>query len=214
MHKSTSIRCPDVPQFNQIGQPRWNSPLIRFFGMKVGSAAAPTLAPEIAPSFDVNQRDDASLAFLRGEKLASYGQTISAAPGFYSTAALRNPDGSGVLLEVERILANSTNVVTVSISDVDDLVSSGYCTPLDSRWGRPATVQTSARYTYRNNSAGALSGQRILIIPAGQVGLIEVPVLLVPDTALVIETSSVNQNLTFGFVFRERAIPAEELSTG
>lgn len=204
-----------MPMFNAIGQPRWNSPLVRFFGMKVGQAPAPTLAPEIAPSFDVNQRDDPSLAFLRGEKLASYGTTIAAAVGFYSTAALRNPAGSGAMIEVELIQAYSLNsAVTLSLSTISDLTSAGYCTVRDGRWGTLTTILTSGRYTFRNDSAGPLSGQRIMQVPAGVVGLLPIPVILAPGNALIIETAAVNQGLTFAFHFRERTLPNEETQTG
>lgn len=201
--------------FNQIGQPRWNSPLVRFFGMKGGSPPAPTLAPEIAPSFDINQRDDPSLAYLRNEKLAGYGTTLSAAVGFYSTAALRNPANSGMLIEVQRVLAYSLNsTVTISLSTISDLTSAGACTPYDTRWGPLTTIFTAGRYTFRNDSAGPLSGQRLMQVPAGVTSMIELGTLLVANTALIIETAAVNQGLTFAFQFRERPIPAEELATG
>jgi len=202
-----------MPLFNAIGQPRWNSPLIRFFGMKIGSAAAPSLAPEIAPSFDVNQQDDPQLAFLRGEKIAGYGRSLAAAAGFYSSAALRNPANSGILVIVDTIMAYSaTSAATVSISQLNDLTSSGPCTPRDTRWGN--NVTTTARYTYRNDSAGPVAGARIAEIPAGTFGMHEMPVVLSPGFALVLETSSVNAALAWAFRFSERSIPAEELQTG
>lgn len=199
--------------FNAIGQPRWNSPLVRFFGMKIGGAAAPSLAPEIAPSFDVNQQDDAQLAFLRGEKRASYGAQINAAPGFYTTAALRNPTGSGVLVIVRRIVGYSTGGwVNVSLSQISDLTNAGSCTAMDTRWG--ANNLTSARYTFRNDSAGPLSGARIAQLRNGIETYQDMPVVLSPGFALILETSVVNLDLTFAFEFIERTIPAEELATG
>ena len=202
-----------MPLFNAIGQPRWNSPLIRFFGMKIGSAAAPSLAPEIAPSFDVNQQDDPQLCFLRGEKMGGYGRTLAAAAAFYSSAALRNPAGSGILVIVDSIQAYSTaSAVTVSISQLSDLTSAGPCTPLDTRWGN--NVTTTARYTYRNDSAGPVAGARIMEVPQGTFGVLKMPVVLSPGFALVIETSSVNSALAWAIRFRERSIPAEELQTG
>lgn len=202
-----------MPLFNAIGQPRWNSPLIRFFGMKIGSAAAPSLAPEIAPSFDVNQQDDPQIMFLRGEKLAGYGSAIAAAVGFYSTAQIRNPSGSGVLAIIDAVQAYSAAAwVNLSISQTSDLTSSGACTARDSRWQPQGT--TSVRYGFRNDSAGALTGARFQVIRTGTLGLIPISCVLHPGYSLVIETSVVNADLTWGADFRERAIPAEELSTG
>lgn len=205
------------PRYNVIGQPRFNSPLVRFFGMKIEGAAAPTLAPEIAPSFDVNQQDDPQLAFLRNEKLAAYGGSMAAAPGFYSTAAIRNPAGSGVILIIEEIIATGGGAgvyVNLSLSTISDLTSAGYCTPLDTRWGPLATVKTAARYTYRNDSAGPLTGQLIARVSGSVLDPFKCPCILVPDTAFIIETQAVNAALVWAVRFRERPIPAEELATG
>lgn len=204
-----------MARLNAITQPRWNSPLIRFFGLKVSGAAADTLSPEIAPSFDINQQDDAQLAYLRGEKLGAFGFVLTSAAGFYSTAALRNPANSGVLVTVKGIqFFSQGSQINLSLSTIADLTSSGYCTPLDTRWGPLATVKTSSRYTYRNDSAGPLTGQRIAQYRSNVQHYVDTPILLVPDTALIIETSVVNADLTWGIWFSERAIPAEELSTG
>lgn len=204
-----------MPFFNAIGQPRFNSPLVRFFGMKIGAAAAPSLAPEIAPSFDVNQHDDPQLYYLRGEKIAGYGNVLTSAAGFYSTAAIRNPTGSGVLVLIESINCFSQGgSINLSLSSISDLTSAGYCTPLDGRWGALGVVFTSARYTYRNDSAGPLTGQRITQLRNNVQHHLQLPIILTPGIALVIETTVVNADLTWGVVFRERQVPSEELATG
>lgn len=202
-----------MPLFNAIGQPRFNSPLVRFFGMKIGGAAAPSLAPEIAPSFEVNQQDDPQQYFLRGEKLAGYGTSMSAAVGFYSTGALRNPAGSGVLLIVKSVYVFSTANVNVSLSQISALTNDGSPTVLDARWAGLSQLQTSARYSWRNDSAGPLTGSMIRRL-SGAADEIELPVVIPPNFALIIETQAVNQSLNFGYTFVERAIPAEELATG
>jgi hypothetical protein len=181
--------------------------------MKIMGAAAPSLAPEIAPSFDVNQQDDAQLNFLRGEKLAGYGTSMSAAVGFYSTGALRNPAGSGVLLIVKSLYVFSTANVNVSLSQISALTNDGSCTVLDGRWAGLSQLQTAGRYSWRNDSAGPLTGSMIRRW-GGEGDERPFSAVLPPNFALVIETQAVNQSLNFGFTFVERAIPAEELATG
>jgi hypothetical protein len=199
--------------FNAIGQPRWNSPLVRFFGMKIGGAAAPSLAPEIAPSFDVNQMDDPQLLYLRGERRGGYGGILTAAVGFYGTAAIRNPAGSGILVIVESVLASVTgNPAYYSISQISDLTSAGSANSFDARYG--TNSQTTARYTFRNDSAGPLTGARLGVIPAGQMDPINVGAVLPPNYAFIVETANVNAQMIWAISFRERAIPAEELATG
>lgn len=206
-----------MPLFNQIGQPRFNSPLVRFFGMKIGGAAAPALAPEIAPSFDVNQMDDPQQYFLRGEKLCSYANSMAAAVGFYGTALLRNPAGSGIVVVMRRVLAwSATQNVLISWASpgTSDLTTAGYCTPLDNRWGAVGTVRSAARYTNRNDSAGPLSGSRLSVVPANCPDWLPCVAIVTPGNSLCLETQQVNNALAFGFEFFERQIPAEELETG
>lgn len=206
-----------MPLFNAIGQPRWNSPLVRFFGMKIGSAAAPSLAPEIAPSFDVNQMDDPQLYFLRNERLGQGGTVLAAAAGFFSSAQLRNPANSGVLL----ILKGLTVYATGASVDVSVVLNQAFnltnvlSNPLsDTRWFDIGTTGTAGIVSSRNNNAGiAGSAARLMQVPVGTLHTIT-DVVLAPGDALVADTSVVNAALWFGFKWRERPIPAEELATG
>lgn len=199
--------------FNQIGQPRWNSPLVRFFGMKVHGAAAPCLAPEIAPGFDVNQMDDPSLPFLRGEKRMMMSLALSAAPGFFSSIILRNPAASGILVVVQRVLlivGGITNVGT--IASTADLTNSIRGRVLDTRMG---TGTGAAVMSSRNDSAGPIVGTPIARHTTTNVdGWQQLEVVISPGFALCLESSVVNQALTASLQWWERPLPAEEESTG
>lgn len=202
-----------MPLFNQIGQPRWNSPLIRFFGMKIGSAAAPSLAPEIAPSFDVNQQDDPTLPYLRGEQVWSVGQQVAAVAAQFSEARISNPAGSGVIAVVDQICAfvGSSVCAYKLIVDTGDLTSVGNPYPLDSRIG---LVNSPIRFTYRTSAVAQVSAPYSWLSSANDPGPNMPPIVLHPGYAICITHLVVNQTLWFSARFRFRAVPAEELATG
>jgi len=204
--------------FNLIGQPRFNSPLVRFFGMKIPGAAAPTLAPEIAPSFEVNQQDDPAMFFLRGERRAAAHGTVVAAVGNYSAALLRNPTGSGIIITAEYTAGEVANACVANIilvgADYAVNVSNG---PLDTRWLNSAGgYVATGRVSSQNTSAIAPGGFPVeRFYTGGQghwIGMRRV--VLTPGTGLVLYPT--NTNLAFGFTFSwtERKLPVEEAETG
>lgn len=201
--------------FNQILQPRWAGALVRSFAMKVQGSPAPTLAPEIAPSFDVNDRE-ASLAFLRQEKLTGHAQYIAAGVGFYSSYQVRVPAASDVMLVVEGIMGwTPTQTVRCGIIVASsDLANSGRCAIADTRWNG-VSGQTASRYSYQNNSAGSVVGTtNVFWLPALAVGYNPCQIVLTPGFGLVIECTVVNNAMLAGFVGRERALPPEEAQNG
>jgi hypothetical protein len=204
--------------FNAIGQPRFNSPLVRFFGMKIGGAAAPTLAPEIAPSFDVNQMDDPTLPWLRGEQLVSAVAAVSAAPANYSEAALRNPSGSGVIAIVEQLQMLATGQIMIAKvqADAGDLVSVQSPLARDTRWGGLASGLTiPVRFTSRNTSNTAPAAPYSWIgygTPGNE--MIDFPVVLAPGAELRLFCNTVNTAAYFTVLFRVRPLPNEETQTG
>lgn len=204
-----------MPLFNAIGQPRWNSPLIRFFGMKIGSAAAPSLSPEIAPSFDVNQQDDPTLYFLRGENLFQVAFQVAAAVGNYSQANIRNPAGSGVLCVVERVMINcgaATYGLGKIVADPGDYASVPGAIPADTRFAG-VNQNSPIRVTSQNTLAVGMStpwsmAQLAQNTPA------HTRLILSPGFALILQSASVNTLMTVEVTYKFRAIPAEELQTG
>jgi hypothetical protein len=206
--------------FNQIGQPRWNSPLVRMFGMKIGGAAAPTLAPEVAPSIDVNQMDDAAMYFVRGEKLCgAMVTTIAAAASNYSRFVIRNPADSGVLLITETIgvIGTVKCYAIMTATTVDDATAVlGFVR--DRRWVNAGLTNTSAILSAGNASAvepNAGNGKLWFSqsVPNGEYQPLNI--VIPPGSALYVYCSSVNTAITnVGILWRERAVAAEELATG
>jgi len=207
-------------QFNQILQPRFSSLLTRYFAIRGAGSPAPTLAPEIAPSFDVNQMDDPAIYYTRGEKLASYSTTtLAAAVGNYTRLLLRNPAGSGTMVIVEQLLANATVSVfgLLTATTVDDANAQvGYLR--DYRWVQSAgVVSPSAIVSWGNASAAAPAGGngRVFLAPANSASWWEWPIVIPPGGALYLYVSAVNTAMVNGgFRWRERPLPAEETANG
>lgn len=217
-----------MPLFNAINQGRFNSLLIRMFGMKISGAAAPSLAPEIAPSMDVNQQDDPSVFFLRGDRLA-FGYASGGAPGAgnYRAIGLHNPVGSGVLAVLRRYTLNTSvagdmiGVVTPQAPYVSATLTTSRQFR-ERRWG--ATVNQPAcgpviGVTLTPYSALAAGQTKLIRIPAGQVGYdvtFEQPeIVLPPGFQFTIGHETVaTPVVAMNWEWMERPIPAEELATG
>lgn len=200
--------------FNAIGQPRFNSPLIRFFGMKIGGAAAPTLAPEIAPSFDVNQQDDPALFFLRGERLLSGYRSPAAVAAQYTRVRLRNPVGSGVLCIVDAIQAISgASVVYGSENSLVDETTPSKLNSLDGRWSISGGTLPTCIFSDGANAATG-SPNVFGVIGANELAIRPVRAVLPPGSGFLAFVSVVNTSMTFTIWARERLISAEELATG
>lgn len=196
--------------FNQIGQPRFNSPLIRFFGMKIGGAAAPTLAPEIAPSFDVNQQDDPQLFFLRGERRMTFSGTNSAVVGEYGRCRIRNPATSGVLIVIESIAITATTGFQFGATgNTSDETTPVTPSNLDLRYTGSGTAICS-----RGTNAAAITDTSYGIIGSSNSAEREFGIVIPPGWSFYGQGQSTNVAVTFLIKLRERPIPAEELATG
>lgn len=86
--------------FNEFNRARFNDGIRAFLGMD-SQTPAPTVAPEVTPTLGINQMDDASLRYLRAERLVS-GTAAQVAPGVGNTnkVSLNNRLGSGLLVTV------------------------------------------------------------------------------------------------------------------
>lgn len=207
-------------QFNQILQPRFSSLLTRYFAIRGAGSPAPTLAPEIAPVFNVNQQDDTAAFYTRNERLAHYGAgTLAAQALNYTRALLRNPAGSGILLIVERVLLNTgvTGYGILTATTVDDANAQvGYLR--DYRWVQSAgVVSPSAILSWGNASPVAPNGGngRVYTSAANQSQWQECNVIIPPGGAFYLYAGTVNTAInTVGFDWRERALPNEEVGNG
>jgi len=202
-----------VSMLNQILQPRFSSMLSRYFAIRGAGSPAPTLAPEIAPSFDVNQMDDPPQFYTRGEKIAGGAGSVVAVAAQHAYIQVINPVGSGQLVILDAVMASSAASAAAAI------FSSGSFAPTnnlgasmrDSRWVNlpVATVSGGTQvaplitaghvYRYVSNADPKYESQQIV---------------LPPGTAFVVASLVVNNALTVGFTWRERTLPNEEIATG
>lgn len=203
--------------FNQILNPRLTSPLVRIFGMKTGGNPAPTLAPEVQPTLDINDADP-SLAWLRLERLLAFNFSLAAGgAGNWTAVMIRNPANSGALLVIERFLGASAaaDVVSATISAAADYTTAGSPSPRDTRWITPAgsyvgTGRASSQITLVASPAGFVHTRS----PQNTFLVLEAPVVLSPGWAFVLYPGIANAALS-GFVqWRERPLPQEEQQTG
>lgn len=212
--------------FNQISTGRFNSLLIRLFGMKISGAAAPSLAPEIAPSLDVNQYDDPQVFFLRGDRLA-FGYVSGAAPGVnnYRYNGIVNPTNSGVLCVVTRIRVHSSTTGSV-LGLVSPQAPAIGGTPSNSRqfrerrWAATVNQPTCTLNTLATTQSPAAlpSGQCALYtLPTSNVAVevVQPGIVLPPGFDFQLAHTTIQTpDLITNFEWIERPIPAEELATG
>lgn len=203
---------------NRIGQPRFSGLLQRFFGMKGEVNPAPILAPEIAPSYDVNQMDDPTLLYLRGERrFAAYVNIGAGGAGNWSAAQLRNPVDSNTLAIVEEqfLFCSTINVLAALQIGLAAYVNVQAPSPLDSRFFDAGT-------NYRP-ACGVTSSTALVASPAGfvidtqlqtQVQRITRPVVLSPGFSMTWYPNLANSALIAVIYWRERVINQDELRTG
>lgn len=203
---------------NQILNPRWNSPLIRMFGLRIAGAAAPTLAPEIAPVKDVNQMTDGVEHFFRGEKICTYQDFVAAAVGNISTFQIRNPANSGILLVITSLAINCVGSVVYGCAQrTIDLTTLGSQSSVrDARWYNPASgLMRFSSITSRDNTFAAWGSHFTLgrVFP-NTVQTRQVDIVLPPGWVFLAYTGATNQDLAWSVDFRERPFQPEELTTG
>jgi len=202
--------------FNHILNARFSALLTRAFAIKGPGSPVPTLAPEISPSYDVNSRDDAALAFLRMEKLCGIGQQVGPVAAEYAGACLLNPAGSGLLLEVEQLIVFSTGTVFAYLG----VGTSGLATPVnpfvrDTRWGPVSggTYSAAAKVSQETNAV-LPGGNAIARFPPNALGFFAMPIVISPGHRLILANGTVNLAIAYTMQWRERALPPEETVNG
>lgn len=82
---------------------RFNQEILALFDTSGVATPAPDVGSQILPVFDVNDLADASLLYLRGERLCQgYHALAAGGAGTYGKVGLLNPPSSSVLAVVDR----------------------------------------------------------------------------------------------------------------
>lgn len=201
-------------EFNKILNPRLVTYLVRVFGMKVGGSPAPTLAPEVAPSVDVNQQDDVTLRFIRGERAMALNYAFAASVGNINRLQIRNPSTSGVLIVVTGVVHNGATVFQhgVGLQTGDLAGGSIQPQPRDSRWFATGGTRGAGVATWDQTAAPTVPVQ--YMVPANQGGFAPCEIVVPPGSAWQGQNGSANAADYVVVEYYERAVAAEELATG
>lgn len=201
-------------EFNKILNPRLVGWMVRVFAMKIGGSPAPTLAPEVAPSIDVNQQDDPTLPFLRGERLMAAGNFFTASVGNVNKFAIRNPATSGVLLIIEGVTHNAATTLThgTGVQTADEAGGTVQPQPRDGRWIASGGSRGSAIASWSQTVAPTTPVQYLL--PQNAIDVQQCAIIVPPGSAWQCIMAAANTTGSVQVQYRERPIQAEELSTG
>lgn len=214
--------------FNEILTGRFNSLLVRTFGMKIPGAAAPSLAPEIAPNFDVNQQDDPALFFLRGERLAvGFGNQGVPGAGLYAYCAFSNPTNSGTLAVLKRfsLFTNTAGEVYGLVTPQAPVLGGALSNNRqfrERRWGQtvaqPAcgpVIGTSATQPSTFAAGQCFYHQVAAGFTNTKLSYDDVGIVLPPGFQFILAHNTVaTPTLLCEWWWSERPIPQEELATG
>lgn len=194
---------------NQVLQRRW--------GIQ-GAAPAPTMASELFPMIAL-EVDRPEWHFLGNSRLSWANTILAASPGNFSISMLTNPVGSGVIGVCERLVLGEEAGADRSY-DIEVLAAGVIVAPTttvrgfmrDSRLGWAAGFRTSM-FAGTVLSA-ALIGDQVLRyrVPANTSREVELDMVMGPGSSLHVIPGAINTNTRVGFVWRERAAIAEELT--
>lgn len=213
---------------NQILNPRFSSMLTRVFAIKSAGSPMPTMAPELAPGYEVNNLDDLTQPFLRGERLAQ-GCVSAGAPGAgnYTRSWLSNPINSNTLLIVRLFDYWTQTVGAVGVQIFSAVTNptptgSGTLSSTDTRWHQAAVSTSIAPVGKLQYSQTAVAPNLVDAIANINIGLsmptpITVPldVVLKPGSYLQLtHTTITTPTLVTNFWWREKPLQAEESATG
>jgi hypothetical protein len=204
--------------YNEILVGRFNRALQKAFGMK-GGPPAPQLASEIAPTvtmfYGVENR------YLEGwNRFGNSNSVAAGGAGNRSAFRIRNPKGSNVIAVIEKltvfaILADQP-FVTSSISDPGTLAAASVIvvnTGLDNRGSPTPNMDLSASV-----NAGAILGVGILQAALAANSTFELisfedqELPLVPNSGYTLYANTLNQQLFYSILWRERVLEASEIT--
>jgi len=158
--------------FNEYTRARFNDGIRALLGMDA-QTPAPSVAPEVSPSLDINEQDDPTLFYLRAERLMAWRQAQAAGAGAYAAWHLFNPANSGMLVVVEKLHLHSLTAGNAYFS-----------LTLGSAAGTPGTSQVrDARWPNQRGMA-VMSVSSDAVNPSGYLNLFEVEVITFANSVI------------------------------
>jgi len=214
---------------NQILNPRFSSALTRLLAMKTGGSPMPTMAPELTPGLEVNNLNDRSMHFLRGERLGQGFCNVGApGAGNYTRIQLVNPVGSSTLVIVDQLrywtdTAAQVLLDIVATGTIPTPTGAGVFRATDSRWwSQDGTLSTrsAAQLQYQNTAVVPTATNSIYNLNVtGTMGITfhDVPcyAVLRPGSYLQIALTVVATPVLYtNWWWREKPLSNEESATG
>lgn len=197
---------------NKIGRPLFGSVFARIFGVDELNAVS-TLAPEVLPVTSPWERPE--FWALLGGSLGTARLNQSAVAANFSSAGIVNPNGSGVLVIVERVL----RILPVAGAFVDygtlrsQQALTSIVSSFDHRDLRRASATVAAGLGARP-VIGAHVGAAYNItgaIPVEAAGWTPLDVILAPGQSWGCTTRAMNTELEIAVQWRERPVMPDEL---
>ncbi len=177
---------------SKVERGQFSSLLRRYLGMTGVSDVVDELAPEISATFPL-EVERPEWEWLKGAKLMSNRNTVSAGVGAVSSQRYRNPATSGVVAVFYAIRVGSPTLgsffLTNSFLGVDLASTNGSC-PRDTR---NRTFGSAIIASNANASAGGVSFDSTLALASTSVQLLKgYPFVLTPGNELNVTTGVLN----------------------
>ena len=196
---------------NEVQIGRFSGILHKLLDMKE-SSPAPTLAPEIIPTLQL-EGNRPEWGFLAGERLAAgFDQSVGGA-GEISHVILDNPATSNALITVERIVAvtfdgaGDNYLIGIQVGTAPTFSASGAGVLRDSRWGAAQSIGLIAT---RENAAPMTNDVVSFEAPIQTTLVFDFPFVLAPASRVYVRNGAVARTTTAAFFWRERVLEASE----
>lgn len=170
---------------------RFGRALARALGMQ--GQLPLTVVEDALPVFQISSEQDPETAYLLGQRRWSRGGTRTAVAGEFSTVALLNPAGSGLLVVVERYrnLAATSGRIGVLFNQVG-AGGGGILAPLDTRITEESQRAVATVLTTTNAVQAIAVDLWVNRYTGVETAFHEEPVVLSPGHALAFENDTVN----------------------
>jgi len=194
--------------FNEYTRARFNDGIRALLGMDA-QTPAPSVAPEVSPTLDINGQADPTLFYLRAERLMAWRQAQVAGAGAYAKWSLANPVNGGLVVLDGFIVHSATaGLLYVSLTLGSAAGTPGTSQVRDARWSNQRGQATMTASSDAINPSGFLNIAWVLVIAFNNsVVELPAPVVIPPGFHLQIGHSVITTGeLTVNAWGRERSL--------
>jgi hypothetical protein len=187
---------------------RYNKVVSKILGTKGREPMNLDPAPELQPVIDITQRPE--FWSLADEAPAQGWADMAASPGNNNAAEVVNPQGSGIIMTFYRVVVKG--VAGSIFAYITGLGGVGFTPQTTQGWadarmkGQPMGVVYTRATTIPGNRIGLLG------VANGAALVVPVEIVIPPGFEFGIVDNNVNEALTCGFYWREKAAETGELS--